>query len=127
MPGGGEERRMGGCLAAAEDPDGLLPAVASTSGAGHDHGAAGVGDQAAVVDVEGVSHPAGGEDVVDGERVAHERPGVEPGPLAGGDGDLGELLVGGAVLVHVSHAGEGVNGGCAADVVGRLELARGGP
>src|SRR3990172_5735632 len=65
--------------------------------------------------------------MVDGERVAHHRLRVEDRPLARGDGDLGELFVGGAVLVHVADAGGGVDAGRPADVVGHLELGGGEP
>ena len=105
-----------------EHPDGLLLAVLRALGADDDDRAAGVGDEAAVEQVEGVGDPAGGEDVVDGDRVAHHRFGVERRPLARGDGDLGELLVGRAVLVHVAHAGHRVVRRRPADVVGHLEL-----
>ena len=41
----------------------------------------------------------------DREVFTHEGFGVQLRPLPGGDGDLGELLAGGAILVHVA-------GGC---------------
>ena len=118
---------MGGGFAGAEHPDGLLLAVLRALGADDDDGAAGVGDQAAVEEVEGVGDPARREHVVDGDRIAHHRLRVEDRPLASGDGDLGELLVGGSVLVHVPHAGHRVVCGCAADVIGHLELSGGVP
>ena len=125
--GHGGDRLVGRRLAGAEHPDGLLLAVPRALGADDDDRAAGIGDEAAVEEVERVGDPARGEHVVDGDRVAHHRLRVEGRPLAGGDGDLGELLVRGAVLVHVAHAGHGVVRGRAADVVGHLELGGGVP
>src|SRR5439155_21483673 len=55
---------------------------------------------------------------------AHHRLRVDHRPFAGGDRDLGELFVGGAVLVHMAHAGHCVVCGRTADVVGHLELGR---
>ena len=98
---------------------GVLATVAGDVGGGDDDGAAAVGDHAAFKEVEGVGDDAGGEDVCGGDfadvfegEVVHglDGLGVAHGVGAGGDGDFGELLVGGAVLGHVALFGHGVEG-----------------
>ena len=71
-------------------------------------GPPGVGHQAAVQQVQGPGDGPAGEHVLHRQRLAHQRPRVEGGPAPGGDGDLGQLLPGGAVAVHVPRAGQGV-------------------
>jgi hypothetical protein len=60
------------------------------------------------------------EDVLDREVVTYKGFGVQLCPLAGGYGDLGELLARGAILVHVAGGGEGVGANRVAWPVGSL-------
>src|SRR5690606_5850799 len=99
--------------------DGLLLRAAGDIGGGDDEGAAAVADHAAFEQVEGVGDDAGFEHIVDGDlvdadelEVGHgfDGLGIAHGVLAGGDGDLGELFHGGAVLVHVAVLDHGVVG-----------------
>ena len=113
---------VGRRLARAEHVDGLPPAVARPLGAGDHDRAARVGDEAAVEQAERPGDEAGGEHLVDRERIPHERAGVEGRPLARRDGDLGELLAGGPELVHVARGGERVAGGRPGEAEGYLEL-----
>ena len=48
------------------------------------------------------------EDVLDGDRIVELGRRVQRRMPARGDGDLGELLGGSAVLVHVAHRSHGV-------------------
>ena len=49
---------------------------------------------------------AGVQDVVHRQVVGHERLWIELGPVPGGDGDFGQLLAGGAELVHVARCSQ---------------------
>ena len=99
---------MGDGLTGAEDPYGGVATVAGDLGRCDHNGAAAVGDDAAVHEVERIGDDAGVDHVLDGDRVAEERLGVHGGVVAHGDGDLGELLGGGAVEVHVPAGDHGV-------------------
>ena len=75
--------------------------VAGAVGAGHDHRAGAVGQQAAVAQRERVHDHARGQHVLDGQRTALEGVGVLLRPGASRDGDGGKLGARGAVLRHV--------------------------
>ena len=97
-------------LARAEHPDGGVGAVAGPLLVGEDDGPAAVGADAAVQLGEGVGDHPRGLDVLDGDGVAVVGVGVEAGVVAGRHGDLGQLLDGGAELVHVAPGRHGVLG-----------------
>jgi hypothetical protein len=109
-------------LARAEHVDGLLRQVAGALRRSQDDRAARVGHEAAVEEVERPRDHARRQDVVDGERVTHDGARVQLRPLAGRDGDLGELLAGRAELVHVARRREGVAGRRPGEPVWKLEL-----
>ena len=75
-------------------------------GACDERGPAAVCHQAAVQDAQERGDHARTEDVLDREVVTYKGFGVQLCPLAGGYGDLGELLARGAILVHVAGGGE---------------------
>ena len=81
---------------------GRVGAVAGPLLVGEHDGAAAVGADAAVELCEGVHDHRGIDDVVDRDGVLVVGVRVEAGVVAGGDGDLGQLLDGGAELVHVA-------------------------
>ena len=114
-------------LRAGEHPHGLLAQVARPLCRRDDDGRAGVGDEAAVEQVEGPRDPARVVVVVEGHRVAHHRLGVELRPLARGHRDLRQRLPCAvlAVLVHVARAGQRVVDRRADEAVGRLVLLAG--
>src|SRR5919112_749267 len=86
-------------------------------GTSYDSGSAAVGDQATVTDAQGRGDHARGEHVICAEIFAHERFRVELRPPSGGDGDLGQLLARGAVLVDVTGCGQGVHANGVAGLV----------
>ena len=86
-----------------------------------DEGAAAIGDHAAVQQVQRCRDHRRGQHVLDGDGVAIEGQRVQRRVAARGHRDLGELLGGRAVLVHVAprhHRVEADGGGA----VERLEL-----
>ena len=120
---------MGHGLAGAQHPNGGVLAVAGYLGGGDHHGSAAVGDDAAVVQVEGRGDHTGAHHVRDGYLVAEQGLGVHGSVVADGHSDLGELLRGGAELVHVPLGDHGVqsHGGQAVqflEAVGRRIEAR---
>ena len=111
-------------LAGAAHVHRLLGAVLRAIGARQDDGAAGVGDEADVQDVERPHDRPRVEHVLHGEGLAIARLRIQRGPLAGGDGHLRPLLERRAVLVHVARGDQPEVGRRAAEAVGELELAR---
>ena len=122
-------------LARAQHVDGRLGEVARALLRDEHQRAAAVGHDAAVEQVEGVADHPRVEHVFGGDRPAaavgraavraHHRHRVEVGPGAGRGGDVGEMLLGGAVLVEVAQDGDREGGRCAADGEGRLILRAG--
>ena len=108
VPGAdGQVRHLGDvpvrvALAGAEHADRALGGVAcARSAVVTTTAAAAVGHQAAVELVQRLADHPRGEHVVDAERVARPRLRVELRPAPRRHGDLGQLLGGRAVLVHV--------------------------
>ena len=101
----------------------LLGAVLRAVGPRQDDGAARVGDQADVQEVERVAHRPGGEHVRHRDRLLVARLRVEGGPLPRGHRHLRPLLERGAVLVHVAGGDHPEVGGGAAEAEGDLVLA----
>ena len=99
-------------LAHAKDDDRRLGEVLRPLQTGHQHGAAAVGLQRAVQQVQRLDDHAGLLVVLDGDGLLHGGVGVEGRVPAGGDGDLRQVLAAGAELVHVA--------------LGRQRVARGG-
>ena len=93
---------MGVRLAIAPDRDGFGLEVPGAFGGGHDDGTRAVGDKAAIEQMQRLGDHRAGQDVIDGQRIAPRRGGVQLRPFPGGDGDLGQVLGGGAVFVHVA-------------------------
>ncbi len=100
--------RVGDGFTRAEHPDGRVGAVPGAVLVGEEDGPAPVGPDAAVELGKRVGDHLRGLDVFDGDGVAVIRVGVEPGVVAGRDGDLGQLLDGGPELVHVTAGRHGV-------------------
>jgi hypothetical protein len=67
-----------------------------------------------------IAAPARGEYILHREVLAHKRFRVELRPFPGGDGDLGELLARGVVLVHLAGCGQGIHADGVARIVRRL-------
>src|SRR5690606_17331858 len=86
---------------------------------GDDQRAAAVGDHAAVQTVQRVGDHRRVQHVLDGDHVTQHGVLVPLGVVAGRHLDPGQLLAGGAVLVHVARGahGVGVVGGAAVDVL----------
>ena len=128
--------RFSGYLVASAAPmiqTGVFLAFAGGIAGGDDDGAAAVGDHAAFEEVEGVGDDAGVPDILGGDltraaeaEVGHGLDGlrVADGVGAGGDGDGGELVLGGAVLVHVALLDHGIVGD-EGDAPGVLHVADG--
>ena len=108
---------VGQGFADAQDPDGTLSAVSRDFGRGEENGPAPVADNAAVQQMQGRAYDAGVDHVLHGDGVAKEGVGVHGGMAAHGDRDLGQLLGGGAIEVHVTLGNHGVqaDGGEAVD------------
>src|SRR6185437_17099683 len=85
----------------------------------HDHRAAAVGDHAAVHAVQRIGDHRRIDDLLDGDDIAQHRMLVPLRVVRGGDLDPGQLLGGGAILVHMAHRAHavGVVGGAAPDVL----------
>ena len=118
---------VGDGLTGSQHPDRGVSAVAGYLGGCHHHGAAAVGDDAAVHQVQRVGDDAGTDHVFDGDGIAEQRLGVHGGVMPHGHRDLGQLLGGGAVEVHVPTGDHGVeaHGGHAVELLeaigGRLQ------
>ena len=123
IPHLGEHHVLGG-LAHAADVHGRLGAVLGAIGTCQHDGAARVGDEADVEDVEGVDDRSRVEDVGHRDGLAAERLRVERRPLARGDGDLRPLLERGAVHVHVPCGDHAEERRGPAETERRLELPR---
>ena len=79
-----------------------LAQVGGTLGRGDHAGHGAVGLEAVVEQAQGLGDPAGGHVVVARHRLGvHLGRRVAVGVLAEGDGDVGQVVAGGAVLVHV--------------------------
>ena len=116
-PGAGMRARLG----RAQDIDRFLRQVTCAFRGRDDQRAAAVRDHAAVQQVQRRRHHARGQHVVHGDRIAELGGRIERGMAARGHRDLGQLLAGGAELVHVPLRGQCV----VADrgrAVARLEL-----
>ena len=130
-----EHRPVAHVLAGAGDPHRLGAQRARLLRRRDEHGAAVVGDEADVEQVQRPRDQAAVQDVLDRDRPAegmrlarvHDRARVERGPVARGHGDLREVFLARAPLVHVPRHRVRVVGGRAGDAVGDLELARHGP
>ena len=112
-----------GPLPGTANPDRLLRAIARAVGTREHDGAAGVGDEADVEQVEGIDHRPRGEHVRDRERLPVHRFGIQARPRARRDRDLRPLLERGAVLVHVARGDERELRGRGAVAVRDLVLA----
>ena len=99
---------MGVRLAIALDRNGFGPEVLGAFGGGHHDGARAVGDKAAVEQVQRFRDHRAGQNVVDGQRIAPCRCRVQLCPFPGGNGNLGQILGGRAVFVHVTLCGHRV-------------------
>ena len=114
---------MGRQLAPAEHRHGGPAQGAGPLHRGDDDSAAAVGAQAAVAAVQGRADDGRIQHILDRHRAAPGRLGVEGRPLAGGHGDLRQLLAGGAVTSHVALRHQGVVAEGRHDAIGRLEQA----
>ena len=94
----------------AEDHHRRLGEVPGTLQARHQHGAAAVGLQRAVQQVQRVDDHARLLVVLDGDGLLHSGVGVQGRVPPGGDGDLRQVLAAGAELVHVALGRQGVAG-----------------
>ncbi len=111
-------------LAGADHPHQRLLQALGDLRRGHDQRAAAVGDDAAIQPVQRIGDHRRVEHVLDGDDVAQHRVRVVLRVMRGRDLDPGQLLAGGAVVVHVAHGAHAVDvvGGGA---VGGLEIGLG--
>ena len=88
-----------------EDTGGRMPVVVGAIGAGDDEGGGVVGFHAAIEQMHRLHDEAAVEDVVDEEAPAVDRLGIVGGVLGLEDFDRGDLLRGGAEVMHMAHEG----------------------
>ena len=112
----------------AKQIDRLLFEIASAFGSHQHAGRAPIGYKAAISDRQGVAdHPAL-QDILDRKRSSSKGFRVAVGPFSRRNGDRGEILSGGAILVHVSGGRHRVSGDRVTRPIGRfvpLRLAQG--
>ncbi len=94
-------------FAGAQDIDRLGREILRALGRGQDQRAAAVGHQAAHQQPERIGDHAAVQHVVGGDRIAERRPRVLRRPFALHDGNLGDLLLGHAVGLHVAQHRDG--------------------
>ncbi len=97
------------CFAGADHLDQRPLERLGDLGLGHDECAAAVRDDAAVEPVERIGHHRRVDDFLDGHDLRQHRMRIVLRVMRGRDLDPGELLAGGAVLVHVAHRAHGVH------------------
>ena len=99
---------MGGGVGGAEDVDRVAGQIGGALLGGDDARPSAVGDDAAVELVQRVGHQPRRDDVLDGDRLALLGLGIGGGVVPHGHRHRGQLLGGGAELVHVPPGRHGV-------------------
>ena len=109
-------------LAGPHDIDRLGFEILGAVGRGQDQRAAAVGDEAALQDAERIGDHPRIEHVLDRDRRLHGGARILRGPFALHHRDLGDLLMGDAVGLHVAQNGNRKHAGRRRDAVGQFEL-----
>src|SRR6266702_5366732 len=111
-------------LAMADQPHQRLLQALGNLGRRYDQRAAAIGDDAAVEPMQGIRDHRGIDHILDGDDVLEHRVRIVLRVMRGRDLDPGELLAGGAIVVHVTHGAHaiGIVGG---RTIGCLEVGLG--